>query len=107
MKELYEKKGRKYIKVGVEFNGFPHNGYWIVLDGRRSLIAPIEHPRPIELCRFMQYREDILNKLEIKSRSPYEMVNDVLILLEECVNNSNSDQNDRLNDLDVMRELNG
>ena len=93
MKELYEKKGRKYIKVGVEFNGFPHNGYWIVLDGRRSLIAPIEHPRPIELCRIMQYRESIVSNFDWnKPRSHFELVTDLLTTLEELIDKDNGNE---------------
>ena len=88
MTDLYKKEGRKYIKVGCDFEGWPGNGYWVVLDGRNSLIAPIEHPRPIELCRLMQYRDQIMDKMEYKPRSMYETVTEVLSLLEEITSNS-------------------
>lgn len=39
--ELYRKVGRRYVKVGVEFAGFPMNGVWLVEDGRMSRIMKV------------------------------------------------------------------
>jgi len=93
MNKLYKKVGRKYEPVGVEFTGWPHAGYWVVLDGRYSLLAPIEHPRPLELCRIMQYRESIVSNFDWnKPRSHFELVTDLLTTLEELIDKDNGNE---------------
>lgn len=39
--DLYRKQGRRYVKVGREFTGFPMNGVWLVEDGRMSCIMKV------------------------------------------------------------------
>lgn len=60
-RDLYEKVGRRYRRVGHEFEGFPANGYWQVKDGRESLIVPVDHPRPLELLRYAQHQNEIMS----------------------------------------------
>ena len=52
MTALYRKQGRKYVQVGVEFNGMPADGVWLISRGgaSRILIIPEEHlPNTIDL----------------------------------------------------------
>ena len=52
MTALYRKQGRKYVQVGVEFNGMPADGVWLISRGgaSRILIIPAEHlPNTIDL----------------------------------------------------------
>ena len=85
MTQIYKKKSNgKYEPVGHEFTGFPTNGYWVVTDGRNNLIAPLEHPRPINYLRFAQYQKDIVDTLVFEGpKSLVDLVGDVLLKLEE------------------------
>lgn len=90
MTDLYKKVNNRYQKIGVEFTGFPANGYWVVLDGTQTLLAPIEHPRPIEANRFLQYREQLLQDALINNTeiSLYQLITRMLLKLEELNNES-------------------
>ena len=39
--KVYRKVGHRYEPLGVEFNGFPADGVWLVLDGRHNCIVPL------------------------------------------------------------------
>lgn len=57
--DLYRKVGRRYVRVGLDFTGFPANGYWKVVDGRESLLLPLAHPKPLEALRYLKYVDDV------------------------------------------------
>lgn len=47
---IYRKVGRRYVKIGIEFSGFPANGVWLVEDGRMSRIMKVgdlQDPMPL------------------------------------------------------------
>jgi hypothetical protein len=71
---LYRKQGRRYYPVGVDFRGFPANGYWQVVDGRQSLIVPAEHPRPLELMRYTQHEAEIMQYVMDRARETETMM---------------------------------
>jgi len=85
--KIYRKneKGR-YEELGEQWEGFPCDGWWCVADGRRNLVVPIDAPRPLEKLRYQQHRNEIVDRLaEQNPRSLYQLVEDVLDLLEELV----------------------
>jgi hypothetical protein len=85
MTQIYKKLSNgRYEPVGYEFTGFPANGYWVVTDGRNNLIAPLEHPRPINYLRFAQYQEDLVKSLPInRPNSLVGLIEHILLKLEE------------------------
>lgn len=91
--KLYTKteKGR-YEELGDVFEGFPSNGWWVVADGRRNLLVPIDSPRPLEKLKYQQHRNAVverLSKMDTRQFSLYDLVEKTLNLLEEIVNETN------------------
>jgi hypothetical protein len=90
--KLYTKneKGR-YEELGERWDGFPSNGWWVVVDGRRNLVVPIDSPRPLEKLKYQQHRNAIVDRLvkEDAHLSLHDMVEKTLNLLEEVVNDTN------------------
>jgi len=39
--KLYRKVGKRYKEVGVDFEGFPANGIWLVQDGKYNCIVKL------------------------------------------------------------------
>jgi len=88
--KLYIKnqKGR-YEELGERWEGFPSNGWWVVADGRRNLVVPIDSPRPLEKLKYQQHRNEIVERLSKEKNahlSLYDFVEKTLNLLEEIVN---------------------
>jgi len=84
--EVYKKLDNgRYEPMGIEFEGFPADGYWLVLDGRQSLLAPVEHPRPISYLRFAQYRNKLVERIvkQTESKSVIDWVDIILTELEQ------------------------
>ena len=79
-------KGR-YEEYADQWEGFPADGWWVVADGRRNLVVPIDAPRPLQKLRYQQYRNEIVDRLAQQqiARSLTQFVEDVLDLLEEIV----------------------
>lgn len=68
MREFYEKIGRRYKRVGIEFSGFPCDGIWQVRDGANGctlLIHPDEKP-PIFAVVYRAYRDDLCKYIQSK-----------------------------------------
>lgn len=63
MKEetLYRKVGRRYKPVGINFAGFPANGLWFVLDGRRSQIMRLDEIKSDLPLSAVTFREKLLD----------------------------------------------
>lgn len=56
--DLYRKVGRRYVKVGREFTGFPMNGVWLVEDGRMSCIMKVgELLDPLPLAQMQRGKD--------------------------------------------------
>lgn len=85
--ELFVKKGRRYVPVGEEFDGFPAPGWWVVADSHRNLVVPIDEPRPLPKLQYRRYANDIINEMIIQKceYSLAEMVNAVLDSLQRQV----------------------
>lgn len=94
MSDVYVKKENgRYEKIGQQFDGFPADGWWVVADGRKSLVVPIEEPRPLEKLSYLQYRNEIVDRL-LKDQKTYncsfnDLVGHVLSELEELVSEKN------------------
>jgi hypothetical protein len=63
MKEdmIYRKVGKRYIKIGHGFRGFPMDGIWLVKDGKNNqicLISKDENP-PILALPYRMYSEEL------------------------------------------------
>jgi hypothetical protein len=90
--KLYTKneKGR-YEELGERWDGFPSNGWWVVADGRRNLVVPIDSPRPLEKLKYLQHRNEIVDRIQKEgtSLSLYDLVDKTLNHLEEIVNETN------------------
>lgn len=78
-------KGR-YEEYADQWEGFPADGWWFVGNGRQNLVVPIDAPRPLEKLRYQQHRNEIVERLTNQNpRSLYQLVEDVLDLLEEII----------------------
>ena len=61
--EIFKKNIRgEFESIGETFTGFPSNGIWVVQDGRKSCIYPMndvsEKPSPA-LASYMQFTEEL------------------------------------------------
>jgi hypothetical protein len=86
---LYRKTGRRYQPVGMEFTGFPANGYWLVADGSQSLLVPAAAPRPLEKLAYQQYRDRIIVLLRGQMTRAWglqHIVGETLNALETIIN---------------------
>lgn len=69
-REFYEKIGRRYRKLGIEFPGFPADGIWQVMDGKRGatlLISP-EEILPIHALAYRTHRENLARYVQAKQK---------------------------------------
>lgn len=90
--EVYTKKENgRYEKLGEQWEGFPADGWWFVGDGRQNLVVPIEEPRPLKKLQYLQFRNEIVDRL-VKSNKTYnasfqDLVGMVLSELEDITAN--------------------
>ena len=59
---LYKKVGRRYKPVGIEFSGFPADGIWFVMDGRRSCMIRMDEigkDLPLTAVTFREKKDDL------------------------------------------------
>lgn len=79
MREFYEKVGKRYKKVGIEFSGFPCDGVWLVEDGRNSLIMKVgDLIEPMPYAAMMRYSDDACKAYrELVDKGPFSP-NDVV-----------------------------
>jgi hypothetical protein len=92
--KLYVKgQNGRYEELGERWDGFPSNGWWVVADGRRNLVVPIDSPRPLEKLKYQQHRNEIVDRLTKEgstSLSFHDVVEKTLNLLEEIVNETDN-----------------
>ena len=65
MKDVYEKIGRKYIKLGYQFTGFPADGIWYVQNGRQSMSCLIGSGErvPVHALKYRMYEKELCDLL--------------------------------------------
>jgi hypothetical protein len=70
-KTFYEKVGRRYVPVGIEFCGWPADGVWLVANGRSSLIMKVgDLIDPMPLSAMLRFDTDACKAVR-ELRSPY------------------------------------
>ena len=55
MEAIYRKQGRKYIKIGYDWAGFPVDGIWYVQNGKTNMRCLIRADEPVPVLA-LQYR---------------------------------------------------
>lgn len=70
--KIYNKVGRKYKEVGVEFAGFPADGIWLVKDGQRSCMIYLDKicdNMPIPTLDYLKHKDDLVKYVMDKTVS--------------------------------------
>jgi hypothetical protein len=66
MVEVYEKIGRKYVKLGHRWDGFPCDGIWQVRNGRcnNTVLVTAQEAAPLYAIPYRTHRDDLCKYIQ-------------------------------------------
>ena len=66
MNEVYEKRGRRYVKLGYQFAGFPADGIWLVQNGRnsQSCLIGLKESVPVYALNYRLHEQELCQLLQ-------------------------------------------
>ncbi len=87
--DIYKKVGGRYKKMGMEFTGFPCNGFWIVKDGSSNCILQLDSEimRPVKKLDHLRHVDEILKTIN-KNGSTYDTIRQVCEYFDKEENNA-------------------